>query len=754
MDDLPDKTHPPPADAGSSDARSDDAIRYIRDKIDQLLLIMGTLPLQPEELDDETLLELDPIGIIADSFAQVLEHQREINKELTLARDELEAIVDSAGAAIVVVDEKMQVDTCNQRSMELFFPSMRDVQGIPLCDLLCDPANPVESRMFQAITEEGSQGESEDIVHHDLYYRLVATPVRDSEGRVLRVIYLYADISEQKRIQESLLRSERRYHSLYSTMREGVALHLPVGDDDFRVMEVNQSFHQLFDDRTPLIGLRTRELYGGAAELCREVFFRVLQSGEPEGFDMPDGATGRVFRVSVFTPGSGQVAAIFDDITERKQAEQQIEQLAYFDSLTGLPNRALLFHRLNEAAAYAKRQGQQMAVLFVDLDGFKPINDSLGHAVGDMLLKEVSNRLRRCIRESDTVARLGGDEFLVLLPAVQRYMDIIRVADGLLEAVSEPFELEHREICISASIGIALYPTDSDSAPDLIRDADIAMYAAKKKQRGSYQFFSESLNKQVHERVELEAWLRLALKRDEFHLRYQPQVDMRSGRIVGVEALLRWDSPEHGSISPDRFVPVAEESGLIVALGEWVLRHACAQMKEWLDAGLPLQRMSVNLAGPQIQHSNLIPLVRSALEESQLEGGRLELEITENFIMREAESTVEVLLALQAMGVGLAIDDFGTGRSSLSYLKRLPVNRLKIDREFVRDIPQDGNDIAITQAIIALGRALQLEVIAEGVETEEQKQFLLAADCVIVQGFLFDRPLLPQELEVRIADSY
>ncbi len=739
-----------PDGKGVSAPQSDEAIRYIRDKINQLLLIMGTLPLRPEELDDETLLELDPIGIIADSFAQVLEHQREINKELTLARDEVTAIVDSAGAAIIVVDDQMRVDICNQRSLDQFFPGMRNVQGQQLCDLLCDPANPVEARLFQAIMEQGAQGVSEDIVHHNAYYRLVATPVRDPNGQVLRVIYLYADISEQKRIQESLRRSERRYHSLYSAMREGVALHLPVGDDDFRVMEVNRSFQQLFDDRAPLVGQRTRELYGNASDLCREVFFRVLDSGEPEGFDMPDSATGRVFHVSVFTPGSGQVAAIFDDVTERKHAEQQIEQLAYFDPLTGLPNRALLFHRLSETGAYAKRQGQQMAVLFVDLDGFKPINDSLGHAVGDMLLKEVSNRLRRCVRESDTVARLGGDEFLVLLPAVQRYMDITRVADGLLEAVSEPFDLEHREICISASIGIAIYPTDSDNAPDLIRDADIAMYAAKKKQRGSYQFFSESLNKQVHERVELEAWLRQALKRDEFHLRYQPQVNMQSGQIVSVEALLRWDSPEHGSISPDRFVPVAEESGLIVALGEWVLRHACAQMKEWLDAGLPLQSMSVNLAGPQIQHSNLVPLVRSALTESGLNGERLELEITENFIMREAESTVEVLSALKAMGVGLAIDDFGTGRSSLSYLKRLPVNRLKIDREFVRDIPQDSNDIAITQAIIALGRALQLEVVAEGVETEEQKQFLLAADCVVAQGFLFAKPLLPEEIAARL----
>jgi diguanylate cyclase (GGDEF)-like protein len=737
-------------DEDTSDVSSDAAVAYIRDKIDQLLLIMGTLPLKPEELDDDTLLELDPIGIIANSFAQILEHQRETNSELTLARDEVKAIVDSAGAAIIVVDEKMRVETCNQRSMELFFPGMRGVEGQLLCELLCDPANPVETRMFQAIANEGSEGESEDIVHHEAYYRLVATPVRDQEERVMRVIYLYADISEQKRIQDSLRRSERRYHSLYSTMREGVAIHLPIDKDDYRVMEVNHSFHELFDDRAPLIGRRTRELYGSAAELCREVFSRVRQSGEAEGFDMPDEATGRVFRVSVFAPGNDQVAAIFDDVTERKQAEQQIEQLAYFDPLTGLPNRALLFHRLSEATAYAKRQDQQMAVLFVDLDGFKPINDSLGHAVGDTMLKEVAKRLRECVRESDTVARLGGDEFLVLLPSVRRYMDITRVADGLLDTISEPFDLEHREICISASIGIALFPSDSESAPDLIRDADIAMYAAKKKQRGSYQFFSESLNSQVQERVELESWLRKALKNDEFHLRYQPQVDMRSGRIVGAEALLRWNSPEHGSIPPDRFVPVAEESGLIVALGEWVLRNACAQMKVWLDAGLPLQQMSVNLAGPQIQHSNLVSVVQDALAESGLRGEQLELEITENFIMREAESTVEVLQALQSMGVGLAIDDFGTGRSSLSYLKRLPVNRLKVDREFVRDIPQDSNDIAITQAIIALGRALQIEVVAEGVETEEQRDFLLATDCIIAQGFLYAQPLLPEELEALI----
>ncbi len=754
MDSSRDDKKRHPANEGAANVRSADAIRYIRDKIDQLLLIMGTLPLRPEELDDDTLLELDPIGIIAGSFAQILEHQREINAELTLARDEVTAIVDSAGAAIIVVDNQMRVETCNQRSMELFFPGMSNVRGQLLCELLCDPTNPVETRMFLAIMNEGSAGESEDIVHHHAYFRLVASPVRDASGRVQRVVYLYADISEQRRIQKSLQRSERRYHSLYSAMREGVALHLPAGDADYRVMEVNRSFHQLFEDRAPLVGRRTEELYGSAAALCREAFSRVLQSGEPEGFDMPDEATGRVFRVSVFAPGSDQVAAIFDDVTERKQAEQQIEQLAYFDPLTGLPNRALLFHRLTEAAAYAKRQGQQMAALFVDLDGFKPINDSLGHAVGDTLLKDVAMRLRRCVRESDTIARLGGDEFLVLLPVVQRYMDIIKVADGLLDTISEPFELEHREICISASIGIAIFPTDSDSAQDLIRDADIAMYAAKKKQRGSYQFFSESLNKQVQERVELEAWLRQALKRDEFHLCYQPQVDMRSGRLVGVEALLRWDSPEHGSIPPDRFVPVAEESGLIIALGEWVLRHACAQMKQWLDAGIPLQCMSVNLAGPQIQHSNLVPLVRSALTESGLDGSRLELEITENFIMREAESTLQVLAALQAMGVGLAIDDFGTGRSSLSYIKRLPVNRLKIDREFVRDIPRNSNDIVITQAIIALGRALQLEVVAEGVETEEQRQFLLAADCAIAQGFLFDRPLLPQELEARIGHAY
>ena len=429
------------------------------------------------------------------------------------------------------------------------------------------------------------------------------------------------------------------------------------------------------------------------------------------------------------------------DITERKRAEARLMQLANFDTLTHLPNRALFHDRLAHALAKAHRSKKLVALLFLDLDRFKTINDSLGHYAGDELLKSVAERLQKNAREEDTVARLGGDEFTVILEGINYNEDATIVARKILEVMGQPFYLDGHEVFVTTSMGIAIYPLDGDNSDDLLKNADTAMYRAKEQGRNGYRFYTADMNAKAVEQLIMESSMRHALERNEFEVYYQSQIDVHSRELTGFEALLRWRHPDLGLLYPNQFLRLAEDNGLIVVIGEWVLHHVCAQAAHWQRTGLPPVRVAVNLSGRQFRQENLVESVARALHESGLSPHLLELEITENFLLDNIQSAVITLNRLHDLHVQLAMDDFGTGYSSLSYLKRFPLNSLKIDQSFVRDITTDPDDAAIAEAIIALAKTLRLRVMAEGVETEEQLYFLRSRGCDQAQGFLINEAL-------------
>jgi diguanylate cyclase (GGDEF)-like protein len=442
-----------------------------------------------------------------------------------------------------------------------------------------------------------------------------------------------------------------------------------------------------------------------------------------------------------------------EDVTERRLYQVRIEHQANYDTLTGLANRSLLQDRLQQALLTVASSGRRIAVAFVDLDRFKFINDSLGHHVGDELLKAVAARLKACVRDCDTVARLGGDEFVLLINGHTGPEYVRQLMDKMLASVAQPWVIEQGEFLVSCSIGVALHPDDGDEALTLLKHADSAMYRAKDSGRNNFQFFTRELNALMTEQLELETHLRRALERNQFVLRYQPRVNLATGQIVGAEALLRWRIPQRGTIPPLRFIALAEETGLIVPIGKWVLQTACAQNKAWQDAGFPPIVVSVNVSPRQFRHESLVQTVAEALKSTGLAPWYLELELTESMVMHDAPQLVAMLDELKELGVKIAVDDFGTGYSSLSYLKRFPVDRLKVDRSFVEHMTTEADDATIVRAIIALGHNLGLKVVAEGVETAQQARALRAYQCDEAQGFLFARAVSARDLPRLITRS-
>lgn len=439
--------------------------------------------------------------------------------------------------------------------------------------------------------------------------------------------------------------------------------------------------------------------------------------------------------------GRWMLLATVRDITERKVAEERVQFLAYYDALTGLPNRTLLQDRISKALASAHRRKESVAVLFLDLDRFKIINDTLGHSTGDVLLQEVATRLKEWAREQDTVARVGGDEFVLLLTTIAQTSDAAVAAQRIVDVTAADYSLKGNPINVTCSVGISMFPENGVDSETLIKNADAAMYCAKQKGPNHVQFFTKDMNDQMVERLTLESGLRLALDREELFLLYQPQMDIATGETVGVEALLRWQHPELGLVPPDRFIRIAENTGLIVPIGEWVLRTACSQARKWQEEGLPKVRVAVNVSAVQFRQDGFRDHIRSVLNETGLASQYLELELTESLLLSNADVMFSVLRELKEMGLSLAIDDFGTGYSSLSYLREFPVSKLKIDRSFVQDVAINQDDAAITAAIIGMAKNLNLKVIAEGVENEAQLSFLRAHQCDEIQGYYFSRPL-------------
>jgi diguanylate cyclase (GGDEF)-like protein/PAS domain S-box-containing protein len=499
-----------------------------------------------------------------------------------------------------------------------------------------------------------------------------------------------------------------------------------------------------------IIGKSDFDLWSETAEVYRADDKLVMEQGSAKlGYeevqDRPDG--GRVWLRTSKLPlwdRQGKVTGVigtYEDITERKVAEQRIQFLAYYDDLTGLPNRTLLQDRLIKALASARRQKNKVALLFFDLDRFKTINDSLGHSVGDLVLKEVAERLKKWAREQDTVARVGGDEFVIVLTAVKDGADAAVAAERLMNVMTAEFVVQGRSLGISCSVGISIFPEHGAEGETLIKNADAAMYSAKERGCNNFQFFTKDMNANAVERLTLESGLRLALDKKELFLMYQPQIEIATGRIIGLEALLRWQHPELGLVPPDKFIRIAENSGLIMPIGEWVLRTACSQTRKWQDEGLPAVSVAVNVSAVQFRQAGFCELIRRVLHETGLAPQYLELELTENLLLSNEDVMLSVLQELKALGLKLAIDDFGTGYSSLSYLRQFPVGKLKIDRSFIRDIAVNPDDVAITTAIISMAKSLNLKVIAEGVEDEAQMTFLRAHQCDEIQGYYFSKPL-------------
>jgi diguanylate cyclase (GGDEF)-like protein/PAS domain S-box-containing protein len=606
---------------------------------------------------------------------------------------------------------------------------------------------------FEAAVRSGRHFEAEyRIVHADGSVRWVwerGSPLYDEHGEVEALEGFIQDITLRKCSEQAAREAEERYRSIFENAIEGIYQTSPSG----QYLNFNPALSRIYGYDS------TEDLVNGISDIQKQLY---VEPGKRAEFVQLMSANGSVqnFEAQVFRKNgdiiwitenarevrdaAGQLLfyeGTVEDITERKNYERQIEYQATHDSLTDLPNRTLLADRLQQCINFADRFATKLAVAFVDLDQFKLINDSMGHHVGDQLLRVMAERLSACVRDSDTVVRLGGDEFVLLLTSLQKVEDISQSMQRVLTTVVDPCEIDGREFVVSCSIGISIYPDDGRDANALLKYADSAMYKAKQSGRNNFQFYTRELNKLLMERLDIEYRLRRAIENDEFLLHYQPKVDFGSGKVCGAEALIRWQPPGESMVSPMSFIPVAEETGQIEEIGQWVLMTACRQAKELSKLlGRPMP-IAVNVSPRQFRQTGLVKLVESALETTGLDANCLELEITESTLVHDTGHFIKTLHDLKSIGIRLAIDDFGTGYSSMAYLKDFPVDRLKIDKAFVGNLEEEPSNIAILKAIIALGHSLGLKIVAEGVETPYQKAFLHGIGCDELQGYLFSKPL-------------
>lgn len=605
-----------------------------------------------------------------------------------------------------------------------------------------EPVNPEE----RLPTEPFVKMEQQDSVNSQV------SLCKTKKGDIIGFRGIARDITERKRLEESLRRSEEKYRSILENIQEG-----------YFEVDLAGNFTFVNDSMSRITGCPKEELAGANyrqfsdeenSKTVFQAFNRVFKTGEPTGgFDWliirKDGSKRYIEASASLQKDSSDkpigFKGVIRDITERKRMEQELSHMATHDALTGLPNRLMFGQLLGHAILSAKRNHTQVAIFFIDLDRFKIVNDSLGHEAGDQLLQEIARRFKQSLRAVDVVARLGGDEFVIYIESFNELNQVTNVAHNILSAAIKPMVLMGEECRVTASIGISLYPTDGQDEQSLMKNADIAMYFAKEEGKNNFQFYSKNIQSMANERLSLETNLCLALERKEFSLEYQARLDFETGTITGVEALLRWNNPYLGSVTPTQFIPVAEETGLIVPIGRWVMKTACAQNVAWQNQGLPAVCTAVNLSLRQLMDDNLLKDIKEALNESGMAPNLLELEINESMLMHNPTRIISVLTRIKEMGVRLAIDNFGTGYSSLAQIKRFPIDTLKVDRSFIRNLPQDAEYKAITEAIISMGKTLSLTVVAEGVETREQENFLREQVCDEMQGFYFSKPVAPDQ---------
>lgn len=691
----------------------------------------------------------------------IMDISRRKRAEDVVARERalLRTIIDSLPDYIYVKDTSGRFQLGNEAWLTARGRTAEEVAGKTVYELFSSELAESMATEDQAIVESGTpllDVEQRVVVRardgklgEERWSSKTKVPMRDADGNVSGIVGISRDITERKRAEASMRDSEERYRDVF----EASPLPMWVWDDEKLVfLAVNEAAINHYGyTRDEFLRMNVRDIWAPGEQTRYEESLRDRSQAQTLHLQRKHRTKdGRVIDVEAtarqFMQGGHPVwLTLINDITERKLAEERLLHLAHYDVLTSLPNRVLFYDRLKQALAQARRNQWITGVMFIDLDRFKNVNDTLGHAVGDNLLQQVSERLIGSVRTGDTVGRLGGDEFAIVLSDLSSAQDANLVAQKIMVSFKEPFKLAGVELYVTASIGITLYPDDSTDQETLIKNADAAMYRAKAVGRNSYRFYTPEMNARALELLSLENSLRRALERDEFVLYYQPKASVADGHIVGVEALLRWQHPDRGLVSPGEFMPVLEETGLIVPVGEWVLKAVCEQIRTWQRAGITPVPVAVNFSPRQFASRDLGDTIKRVLDEQQVDPRLIEVEITESSLMSNLEETALILKYVGDLGVGLSIDDFGTGYSSLAYLKRFPFDSLKVDRSFVQDLTTDADDATITRALISMAHNLGLKVVAEGVETEAQLAFLVEHGCDEIQGFFFSRPLIAEE---------
>ena len=673
----------------------------------------------------------------------------------------LEQLIDTSPAAMFIVDRERNMLFANKSYANIFGYSQEEVINVNarifhVSDESYDRFGKIAFESISKGTPVAMDFPAKKKDGSLIWIHIVGSLVKGQD----LILWTMFDITNRKNTEKSL--EEVNYNfKQYLNVIDKIGIGIFIVDDDYRIRFMNSTMKEWFGDKTDKICYSSVANLEEPCSYCklREVIYDNKKvSYEPT---TPDGQSFDIVATSIKnSDGTTSKMEVIRNITEKKRADEKLikqqEKLihqAYHDALTGLPNRVLLYDRLEQGIEKAKRNDTKLALLFIDLDHFKEINDSLGHDVGDVVLKTVTQKLNEVVRSEDTLARLGGDEFTVMMQNLKQGQDASILAQKILKVLAEPINIEDNELYISSSIGISLYPDDGATAQNLLKYADSAMYKAKAEGRNNFQFYSSEMTELAFERVVMEASLRAALKKGDFLVYYQPQINAKVCKLVGMEALVRWKHETMGIVSPAKFIPLAESTGLIVELDRFVMKNAVNQLVNWYKDGLNPGVLSLNLSVKQLKQKDFVEFLISVMDEYGCKAEWLELEVTESQIMANPKEAIEILDKISAIGVRLAVDDFGTGYSSLAYLKKLPINKLKIDQSFVRDLPDDEEDAAITKAVIALANSLNLELIAEGVETKEQKDFIITNGCENIQGYYYSKPLDVLEMERFLKDD-